>query len=576
MGLPSAMRAHRDKDYPLALKHYQRALDQGVYEPVLFQNYGSLLRETGKPDIAKNIYQKGLSLFPKDEGIRQNFANLIRSSSPWAALDLYLSILFDCWETNLRSKHFLAVVEVLESQGSILWAYQICKLAFEYVSVQPSLLVLFYKLAIHSDNSYLDSIQRNELTEMIDKLLVDANPLDRAEYFYAVSWIHLNKHDVELAHVYLNRARTVLGNSTLPSVQEHEKADGLNNRSSWNMACVLLKFQHFSDGWDFFDYGLRTEAPGSQKWQRALPKPFTFEQITLWRGEDLTESTLLLLEEQAIGDVMQFITLLPTLLSEVKHVGILISNRLIPIYRRSLNSFITQHRLSIWSFDDVLHSRLNPDDYDYQSPIGSICRYRFKDIKRYGLYSPVLVCDDMQSLELRNKYISLSNHKKKLVGISWRGGGTSDRIKQKSIDFNKLLFLLKVPDICFISLQYGEAESTVNKLKENGVDILFDSSVNALKDMDRWLSQVGACDAVISVANTTIHGSGGLNIPTQCLLSKHSDWRWLSDSSIRRSYWYPSVGICRESNDNGWNDALGEVKDWLLEGMPMPSGRIVI
>ena len=63
-----------------------------------------------------------------------------------------------------------------------------------------------------------------------------------------------------------------------------------------------------------------------------------------------------------------------------------------------------------------------------------------------------------------------------------------------------------------------------------------------MKDMKNWLSQVAACDAVLSVANTTIHGAGGLNKPTLCLLSRHSDWRWLNDPSIKRSYWYPSAG----------------------------------
>ena len=32
--------------------------------------------------------------------------------------------------------------------------------------------------------------------------------------------------------------------------------------------------------------------------------------------------------------------------------------------------------------------------------------------------------------------------------------------------------------------------------------------------MDTWLSQVDAMDYVISVANTTIHGAGGLGKPT--------------------------------------------------------------
>ena len=94
--------------------------------------------------------------------------------------------------------------------------------------------------------------------------------------------------------------------------------------------------------------------------------------------------------------------------------------------------------------------------------------------------------------------------------------------------------------------------------------------------MDLWLSQVKSCDAVISVANTTIHGAGGLNIPTQCLLSVYSDWRWLVDSSVNTSYWYPCVGIARQSKIHkpSWQHAFQQVSAWLEVGCPMPCGSV--
>ena len=128
-------------------------------------------------------------------------------------------------------------------------------------------------------------------------------------------------------------------------------------------------------------------------------------------------------------------------------------------------------------------------------------------------------------------------------------------------------------DVVFVSLQYGESESVVNDWKKQGIHVIHDSSVDPLKDLDTWISQVAACDAVVSVANTTIHGSGGLNIPTQCLLSQNSDWRWLKNQSIERSYWYPSVGIARQSNDDQWSFAIQKVRDWISNGTPMPTGR---
>ena len=89
--------------------------------------------------------------------------------------------------------------------------------------------------------------------------------------------------------------------------------------------------------------------------------------------------------------------------------------------------------------------------------------------------------------------------------------------------------------------------------------------------MDTWLSQVSLCDAVISVANTTIHGAGGLNIPTMCLLSRHADWRWFDDSRVNRSYWYPSVSIARQSSTNSWDKAFEMTTEWVKNDFAQPN-----
>ena len=58
--------------------------------------------------------------------------------------------------------------------------------------------------------------------------------------------------------------------------------------------------------------------------------------------------------------------------------------------------------------------------------------------------------------------------------------------------------------------------------------------------MDGWLSQVAAMDAG-GIANTTVHGAGGLGIPSICLVSQQSDWRWIDSEVFKGCYWYPSV-----------------------------------
>ena len=79
--------------------------------------------------------------------------------------------------------------------------------------------------------------------------------------------------------------------------------------------------------------------------------------------------------------------------------------------------------------------------------------------------------------------------------------------------------------------------------------------------MDEWLSQVDCCDAVISVANTTIHGSGGLKKPTLCLQSRNTDWRWID--GLDCSYWYQSVDALSQKKDGSWDLACEKVLPWV-------------
>ena len=62
-------------------------------------------------------------------------------------------------------------------------------------------------------------------------------------------------------------------------------------------------------------------------------------------------------------------------------------------------------------------------------------------------------------------------------------------------------------------------------------------------------------DFVISIANTTVHGSGGLGVPTMCLVGTNSDWRWV-DKIYAGNYWYESVDATYQSEDGRWYDAV--------------------
>ena len=573
MGLPAALKAHKDGNTQLACQHYERALQQKDYKAALFQNYGALLREQGEQKRASHIYKHGLKLYPKDRGIRSNYANLIKSSLPITALGIYIDILGEKIINNesVVTNGYRNALDI-RSVLLALMVFSICTFLIKATPITPCLLIYFYKACISLNvSSHVDQNQLGQLEQLMNVTLLDLSIIEQAEYQYALSWVYSKKFDFTTAKNLFFKARTTLESLSTFTKEDVETAQNLNNINSWNLSCTLLSHQDFKDGWPLFEYGLRAGSNSPQKWQRAMPKPFTHQQIKIWRGEDLSSKHLLILEEQAVGDVMQFITLLPGILSEASSVSILMNDRLIPIYKRSLSQYISDGRLNLISFFNIANRKVDPCAFDYQTAIGSICAHRFTDIKEYSRYSPVLKSNSQLTEQLRNDINKPAS--KKIIGISWKGGGTPSRMTEKSIAPDQFISLFDdFKDVQLVDLQYGDTSATLQRWQKRGNNVYHNDNINPLKNLDDWLSLVDACDAVVSVANTTIHGAGGLHKPTMCLLSQQHDWRWFHDPQVMRSYWYSSVGIARQSANFKWETAFMTVKQWLSSGCPQPVG----
>ena len=578
MGLPRAIQAHKEGQLKQAAVHYQRAIDQKQWKPDLFQNYGALLRSNGELAKSKAIYLQGLAIYPKHLGILRNYANLLRESGHSSeALRISLEVLQIAWINcdEVLEKLYCECVDLLCQLGYLHWALALIRQAFAELGVRSSLLWGLFKISSHESVAILGLESSTLILELTEQVLKDCSPLERAEFLFSRAFFHANRDELSDAVRAIREAHRILETASLSDIQQQKNAQKLMNINSWNVSCVLLKVPDFELGWNLFEYRLQAPAVGPQRWQRHLKKLFTHRELPLWRGESLKSQRLLLLEEQAIGDSMMFLTLLPTLVAEAAHVGVVLCTRLLPIYRRSFYQWIEAGKVSIWSHGDLATDKLTPEAFDFQSPVGSVCRYRFTEIEQFAPSFPILVADSPRVLAYRNSVDVSAEHTLR-VGISWRGGGRSDRIKLKSIDAEMFADLMcgYPSGVSFVDLQYGDVSSVINKWQSKGLPVIHENNVNPLKNMEEWLNLVASCDAVVSVANTTIHGAGGLNIPTMCLLSLRSDWRWLKDSEVKRSYWYPSVGIARESKRDGWKPALKNVRQWIIEGCPMPTGRV--
>ena len=143
-------------------------------------------------------------------------------------------------------------------------------------------MILLLKIITSKSSNLVDIQVQLQIRELIETHLSTLQPIQIAEFKFAVAWLESERGNFDIAVDTLKHARKILLSVDPSNIDDNEKASLLNNVNSWNMANMMLAAQDFTLGWELFEYGLRAKAPGAQKWQRAMPKPFTHSQ--LWYG----------------------------------------------------------------------------------------------------------------------------------------------------------------------------------------------------------------------------------------------------------------------------------------------------
>ena len=91
---------------------------------------------------------------------------------------------------------------------------------------------------------------------------------------------------------------------------------------------------------------------------------------------------------------------------------------------------------------------------------------------------------------------------------------------------------------------------------ELGVEIVNDTTIDPLRDMDAYAAQVAAMDLIISTSNTLVHTSGAVGTPTWVLLAEGRGALWYWFKERQDSPWYRSLRLIRQRSEGGWAGAI--------------------
>ena len=149
-----------------------------------------------------------------------------------------------------------------------------------------------------------------------------------------------------------------------------------------------------------------------------------------------------------------------------------------------------------------------------------------------------------------------------LIGISW-GSKNHHKVVPGFADWRDFL---RTTPATFVSLQYGDIVPALRRLRR-GVPypLIYDETVDQLKDMDLFAAQVAAMDAVITIPNTCAHLTGALAVPGVLIKNDGFGGTWpvIGD----RVPWYPKLALVRREG-RAWREVFGDVRQKLRSLLP--------
>ena len=514
-----------------------------------WSNLGMLLEETDRIDEAETAHQRALSLIADDAAAHFNLANLFcRTNRNAEAEAAYRRAL------ELKPEYPQAcgnLGALLQGGGRLVEAETLFRKA---LALDPDSAAAHYNLA----GLLLETMHLAEVEAMLVRAL-ELQP-DLADACNRLGSLYKETGRVIEAEAAYRRALTLqpesAGNLTnlgllLHEVERFSEAedcyraalaiDPKNDFAQYNFGLYCLSRGRLTEGWEGYE----------RRWQMKGFNALRHQSPQLpWQDESLAGQSMVVWQEQGVGDVILYAGLIPDLLARGPRLVLECEARLVPLLARSFPQAQVVMR------SDQVHPAAK--DTHWQSPLGSLCRWLRASHDDFKWHGPYLKPDAARVAAFRERYRGSGGGP--VIGISWRSSNYKVGTR-KSLSLSALAPLLKLPGVTFVNLQYGDCADEIARLaRDSGVKLHTDDGVDSLKDLDAFAAQVAAMDLVISTSNSTVHFAGALEIPVWTLLPKGDAllWYWFRD--CESSAWYPSMCLFRQDSPGDWSGPIARIQ----------------
>ena len=371
----------------------------------------------------------------------------------------------------------------------------------------------YYKKAQEIDENYIEfKLNKSEYLLFHNKIDDAINHLRKI----------INETKNYVAYTKLSKFYSMIGDSEKSEKIIDEALNKYPNQK--DLKCTkgihYLKKGEFEKGWEFYEF------------RDSVFKDNLFENLKTWNGEDLKDSTILVTSEQGMGDIIQFSKFLINLSPICKKIDFLLFDKLLPIFKNQFKN------INICSKNEVINN-----NYDYKIPLGSLNKYFFKE--KNSNSSDLINFSEKK----RKHWKSISNNKKKNIGLIWSGNFFGPKEPTRSIELKKLDKLINL-DLNFYSFQNEIWDRDKKYLSNSNI---IDLSNESFADI---IGIIKNLDLVISTDTFFLHLACICDKETWGLISFDADWRWYEYYKYNP---YKTLKIYKQTEYNNWNEVVNSI-----------------
>jgi hypothetical protein len=275
----------------------------------------------------------------------------------------------------------------------------------------------------------------------------------------------------------------------------------------------------------------------------------------LSRVPDLSGRTVLVVQEEGLGDTLQFMRYLPLLALRGARVAVAVPPALTRLLRR------------VPGVADVPAGDAPVPQHDFHCSFNGLPRAFETTLETIPRVVPYVAADPAL---VRHWAARMPTGDALRVGLCWAGQarpwltGFVGLDQRRSTCLATLAPLAAVPGTRFVNLQKGPAAAEIGTA---GVDLL--DVMDEVRDFADTAAIVANLDLVISVDTSVVHLAGAMGTPVFLLDRYDNCWRWLSGRDD--SPWYPSLRIFRQQRSGDWAQVIARVATALAEAACHPS-----